>query len=226
MKLGDWRINFFDLGMFTGEETAAFLRLTDQLVEGRERPIVCAYGIEPNRALATYCTNRFADRPRVFVHQFAIGSSEKQSELYIGNVLEGSSLYRQKHDVGGTAVFVNEKRFSVFLRELRLDVRLPDTVNIIKANIEGAEWDLIQDLEANDIWDLFDIYLGDDQWTADMKKCAPLLDKIGDARRILNQRIIRVLPFCMGTENYPNQLPNYDLLTEIRRKIYDNKQNG
>lgn len=224
MSMADWRINFFDLGMFTGEETAEFLRLTDTLADGRERPIVCVYGIDANRAYADYCKKRFAEDPRVFIFPFAIGSDDgKQSFLYVGATPEASSLYRRKHDVNsGVSVPVQEMRFSSFLRGLGFTDRARDskTINIIKANIEGAEWDLICDLEANGLFGMFDIFLGTDQWTGDMKKCTDLLTFVSKARSILDRHGIIVEPFCMGTENYPDQPPNVDLLAKIRNIVH------
>lgn len=214
--VSDWRINFFDLGLFTGDETAEFLRIVDSMAEGRERPIACVYGVDAHSAYARYCTQRFADNPRVFIHNLAIGSEERMTQLYLGAKLEASSLYRRKHDVpGGVSFPVSETRFSEFIRGLGLDRKDPQTVNILKANIEGAEWDLICDLEASGMWGLFDIFLGSNQWTADMAKCTDLLPFIAKARRILDGHGVVVKPFCMGTANYPDQPPNCDLRAEI-----------
>ena len=114
---------------------------------------------------------------------------------------------------------MREVRCSTFLRDLGLLDKSPLTINIIKANIEGAEWDLISDLDEHDLFGLFDIYLGADQWTADMLKCTDLLDRVGEAKRILVRRGVTVYPWCMGTDNYPMQAGNYDLLAAIRRYV-------
>jgi FkbM family methyltransferase len=218
VPLSDWRINFFDLGAYTGEETALFLRQMEGMKDGRHRPVVCAYLFEPQPIYVRYLEDRFRDDPRVFVERAAIGSEIGRTYLYVGKSPECHSIYPDKHDVGkGASIGVREIMFSSWLRDLELDARPEQTINILKANIEGAEWDLIQDLEKNYLWGLFDVYLGSEQWTGDMRKCHSLLPHIAEARRILDSHDITVKPYSCGTDNYQMTIPCTDLAVEVRQ---------
>lgn len=221
MSISDWRINFFDLGAWPGHETAAFLEAADSLREGRAAPVVAAYLYEAHPIHAKELRARFDSDPRIFVFESAIGSADASTKLWETALPEGNSLYREKSDAGTNTVEVCERLFSSILADAQLDHRNEKTVNIIKANIEGAEWDLIQDLEANDLWSLFDLYLGSDQWTMDMGKCHSLLPFIANARNMLDRRGISVKSFCLGTKNYPAAKDNVDLKEEIRRLIVE-----
>ena len=217
-RLSDWRINFFDLGAYTGEETALFLRQMESVREGRDVPVICAYLFEAQGAYVAYLRKRFADDPRVFIHHAAIGSKEDRSYLYVGKNPECHSLYPDKHDVGkGACWAVPEIRFSEWFDSVAMRSKNDHTVNLIKANIEGAEWDLIQDMEATDLFPLFDVFLGTDQWTTDMRKCHSLLSKVAVARDILDRHGIETKSYCCGTSNYPMTVPCTDLAVEVRR---------
>lgn len=216
--ISSWRINFFDLGAWPGHETQAFLDAADSLREGRNAPVVVAYLFEAHPNHAKELEARFATDPRVFVFNFAIGSSDGvPALLWESDRPEGTSLYRDKSDLNGQFASATERLFSAFLSQTRLNERNDKTVNIIKANIEGAEWDLIRDLEANGLWGLFDLYLGSDQWTMDMGKCHSLLPFIAKARGILDAAGVQVKPFCMGGPNYPAAKDNVSLAVETKR---------
>lgn len=218
LQLSDWRINFFDLGAFTGDETALFLSQMEPLHEDRHRPVVCAYVFEAHRVHCEYVRKRFEDDPRVFVKHAAIGSKSGFASLYIGKNPECHSLYPDKHDVGkGASFVVPEILFSEWFEGLGFHEKSPSTVNIIKANIEGAEWDLIQDLDVTGLFSLFDVFLGTDQWTTDMRKCHSLLSNVAKVEKILAKYNVLTMPYCCGTENYPPIVPCVDLAVEVRR---------
>jgi hypothetical protein len=220
MSISDWRINFFDLGVYTGEETALFLEQMESLREGRESPVVCAYLFEAYKPYVRYATERFANDPRVFVKHAAIGSANGSVPLYLGQKPEGHSLYSDKHDVGkGASYFVPEIRFSDWFTELGFREKTATTVNVIKANIEGAEWDLIEDMEQAGLFPFFDIFLGTDQWTTDMRKCHSLLSRVAKAKMILASHGVTTLSYCCGTENYPNVPSCVDLAIEVRKAV-------
>ena len=214
--ISSWRINFFDLGAWPGNETQAFLDAADSLRDGRHAPVVCAYLWEAHPQHVAELNERFAGDPRVFIFDCAIGASDGVSMLMEASKPEGNSLYPDKSELSGGSVAVRECVFSGMLKLMGLDQRNDRTVNIIKANIEGAEWDLIQDLGASGLWGLFDLYLGSDQWTADMGKCHSLLPFMAKARGILDAAGVQVKPFCLGGPNYPPASDNVDLIAEIR----------
>lgn len=212
-----WRFNFFDLGAWPGNETQAFLDAADSFRDGRYAPVVAAYLWEAHPDHARQLIDRFSADPRVFVFNCAIGSANGVADLFEAAKPEGTSIYPDKAELSGSSVSVKECVFSEMLRSLGLDRRGERTANIIKANIEGAEWDLIQDLNKSGLWRLFDLYLGADQWTADMGKCHSLLPFIAKARTILDSAGISVNPFCLGGPNYPPDANSVDLRMEIQR---------
>ena len=68
------------------------------------------------------------------------------------------------------------KKFSTFLSETDIQ---KNHFNIIKSNMESAEFELVSDIEANNLFDYFDVYTGNmDCWTNDIRKTESFDDQI------------------------------------------------
>ena len=91
-----------------------------------------------------------------------------------------------------------------------LKKNVPDYVecfNILRFNIEGAEWHLINDLVKNDMVKNIDIFCGHGD---DVKKIGEYKDKVHEYYEILRKYNIKILLFC---SIYPETQDN------IRRMI-------
>lgn len=204
-------LNYFDLGMHEGQEIALFLEAIKDLSFLRS---VNVYGIEASPQTFAKAVSKFHDEGRVRFHffNFAVGSSEGVADLYLHPSSLGHSLYADKRGVTEAKIKVLTMRFSVFLKQIE---GLPGAVNILKANIEGAEWDLLQDLAEHKLLSLFNLYLSSSEGQfSDIGKIPSLVNQNSPvrSRQILDAHHVQVRRFCFKQSNQAN----VDLAKAIR----------
>jgi FkbM family methyltransferase len=118
-------------------------------------------------------------------HNIALVSKIPESgsvKLYVHGNGAGDSIYREQNNY----IEVEAKKLSDVIRDE--DVRLHESINIIRMNIEGSEYDVIEDLIESDLIKYFDGFYGmwDDVFKLDK-------EKYGKFQKILKE--INVYPF-------------------------------
>jgi len=123
--------NVYDIGGFRGDWAAEiFLRYS---------PYITIF--EPVPTFADQIAKRFADNAKISVNPFGLGGQDQTATLYSHD--DRSSIYQQE----GDPVQVRIRRISDYLRE----TRKKDVVDLMKINIEGAEYELLEDLIESDL---------------------------------------------------------------------------
>lgn len=145
-------VNYFDLGLHRGLEMDKFLHDTKELP-----CTVHIHGIEADPNYAKMCHQRFDKDDRVTIHNFAVGLEDGFTSLYLMPSGYGSSIYADKRQVTKLTKRVAQRRLSTFIRDLGLIPKPKNTIAILKVNIEGAEWDLIRDLDRSNLFGYFDM---------------------------------------------------------------------
>ena len=114
----------FDLGGYQGDWAAKLPNLNCNI-----------YIFEPVREFSEHCAERFKDRPNI--HCYAFGLDATTHEANISHEADGSSQY---HDQGETEVakFVSIESF--------MEENGIDKVKLMKMNIEGGEYDILEQL--------------------------------------------------------------------------------
>lgn len=211
-------LNYFDLGLRRGLEIDRFLKETSDL-DVR----VQVHGIEADPHFAEQCQRRFEADDRVRIHNLAIGPVKGTTDLYLDTEWDGngSSIYADKKGVSQHRVQVPQIQFSEWMKDMGL-LSKKASINVIKANIEGAEWDLIQDLEKHNLFGYFDLFCGPSRtvntrkasryggWTTDMNKIPSLRRHIRAARAILESHGIVVHKY-LGYESELTPDPVMDM---------------
>ena len=101
--------------------------------------------------------------------------------------------------------------FSEWLKENNIE--LNDCFNILKLNIEGAEWHLMNDIIDNDLNQYFSLFLG----SCDIHKIGEMMDKDEEFSLLLEQNNINLV--------YPPE--NFgDLVEVIDNKLWESEQSG
>lgn len=191
-KLHKEKVIYIDLGLHEGNEISLFLHETQGLNVDIE-----IYGVEADPKYYKYCKERFKKDKRVKIFNLAIGSVEGTMPFFMEKTGEGSSLYSDKNNVSTKKITVPVRRFSTFFKQLpKADYY------ILKANIEGAEWDLIQDLDKERLFPRLAILCGSNSWVADMSKIPSLSPKIPDALAILERNGVVIKNYCALSPNY------------------------
>ena len=159
------RVNYFDLGLHTGLELNYILTNILTPLENKKLIDFQVYGFEASEKFALRLKEQYHPHPELnttIVHK-AISNTEDKIKLYRVNLKiqpneVGNSIFRTKNNVTDDYVEVEGIIFSKWLKENVPSYK--DDINIMKVNIEGAEWHLFNDMVDNNILQYFPLILG------------------------------------------------------------------
>jgi hypothetical protein len=156
------RVNYFDLGLHTGLELWAMLSETFPSCNITDYK---AYGFEACQKFIDINIDRYNHHQNFnveIIHK-AISNTEERIKLYHvdkekqpGEV--GHSIFRTKNNVTDEYEEIDSIIFSKWLKENVPSYK--EDLNIMKVNIEGAEWHLFNDMVNNDLLQYFPIICG------------------------------------------------------------------
>ncbi|MBT3293809.1 MAG: FkbM family methyltransferase [Verrucomicrobia bacterium] len=211
-------IRYFDLGAHKGGEIT---RMRDMLDRDPLASSWKMYAFEAHPGLARRCRRQFKRDASVQVVQCALGTDEGTCKLFLNRNLVGSSIYSGKNNViPGREVEVPCMRFSRWLKE-----NLPDdwteSFNIIKSNIEGAEWDLWHDLAENDLVPAFNLWLGTveghDGWSEDLRKISGMESQADALAAAIKEAGVKIYRFSA----FDKKVPNSDVSAVLHHRLTD-----
>ena len=158
-------INYFDLGTYIG---AAELKWVANRVLSKLRNPYRIFAFEANPKSFNLAKNKISQINNLEFYNVALVNEIPESrfvKLY-SNDCPGDSIYRKQ----ASYVEVEAKKLSDVIREQ--DARLEESINIIRMNIEGSEYDVIEDLINADLIKYFDGFYGmwDDVFKLDKQK--------------------------------------------------------
>jgi len=159
------RVNYFDLGLHTGLELNYILTLILTPLANKKLIDFQVYGFEASEKFALRLKEQYHPHPELnttIVHK-AISNTEDKVKLYRVNLKiqpneVGNSIFRTKNNVTDDYEEVEGIIFSKWLEENVPSYK--DDINIMKVNIEGAEWHLFNDMVDNNILQYFPVILG------------------------------------------------------------------
>jgi|TARA_B110000495_G_C22835090_1_gene487118 FkbM family methyltransferase len=206
----DKNINYFDLG--THEKAVELNWVADHVLAQLPNPYkIFAFEANPNSYnLAIDNCNQIDN---LKFHNIALVSKIPESgsvKLYVSGCGLGDSIYRERNNY----IEVEAKKLSDVIRDE--DVRLNESINIIRMNIEGCEYDVIEDLIEADLIKYFDGFYGmwDDVFKLDK-------EKYGKFQKILKE--INVYPFPFNGRDMQREnrkaLINKSLMNSILFRI-------
>jgi FkbM family methyltransferase len=150
------KVNYFDLGSCEGVE---LLWMAGQILPSLKVENFSIYGFEASKPYADGLKSRFKLNPNITICHKAISDTEEEIRLYHASNGLGHSIFSTKNNVSKDRFErVESIRFSKWIEENNID--LESSFNIMKVNIEGAEWHLFRDLIENDLVKHFDIFCG------------------------------------------------------------------
>ena len=178
-------VTYIDLGPRNGSEINALLRSLRFLPCVRLQ----VHAVEADPDNIEKCRGFFANESRIKWHNFAIGASDtKAVDFYLEAKGAGSSIYGDKGNVE-RPIKVLQRRFSSWVESEGILPGTPASINIIKTNIEGAEWDLITDMDRHRLFEKFDIFCGPgpraNGWIGDIGKVPAIRHLQSTAESIL-----------------------------------------
>lgn len=205
------RINYIDLGLHMGFELEEMMIKIFPYLDLHN---VKAHGFEASLDYARHNRKKY-DRfmyLNVDIYHAAIGDTEEHVKLYkndpkISPVQHlGSSIFRSKKNVCDEYEMVPGVIFSNWLKK-----KVPNykqEINILKVNIEGAEYHLFKDMVENDLLQYFPLIIGAGH---DVDK-VPELDS-DEYWKLVKDNNITIHRFCSDFKRHKN--------VNITQMIYD-----
>lgn len=186
-------INYFDLGVRSGWELDQFLNFcrTHQINYN-------AYGFEASARSFQDLKEKYTNVNNVHIYNMAVTNVDNQTiKLYHTQDPDGNSIFDTKYNllnINENFEFCSTIKLSSFVNNIHKD---GNVINIIKANIEGAEYHVIKDLQQTNKLDYFDYYIGAG-WTTDMEFVDELKDKVDEIKTIFEENNIETYYFARG----------------------------
>lgn len=208
------KVNYFDFGLCSGEE---LYWMVNNYFPALEITDYSAYGFEAARHYYENNSRLHATNEHVsIVHCAVCENHNDMINLYHAPNTVGHSIYPTKSGVDSRSYeSVSGIVFSKWLDEN--NIVLDGCLNIIKMNIEGAEWCLLNDLVKTGLIDRFSIFLGTGH---DIDKVDELKDNIQEYYDLLACNNIVIHRY---TEHKPEN--NADIASLIINEI-DRKHKG
>jgi len=179
-------LNYFDLGTFNGVEVKLFVDMCKRLNITNYK----IYCFEANKEMYDGLKKTFTDT-RVVILNKAIADGNKVVNLYLdGKRGKGNSIFSTKSNV-------NENNFKEVDGILFSDwisknvVNFKYSFNIVRFNIEGAEWFLMNDIVKQNIVKYINIFAGS-HIGPDMPRVGELKDKVKDYEKLLKDNNIKI----------------------------------
>lgn len=200
------KLNYFDLGLHKdAAEVDMFIDICN-----KNGFTYSVYGFE---AHPKYCENlvlKYKNNKNVEIVNKAVSNNNEKVKLYISekNDGEGNSIFKTKINVDvNNFVEVDAIKFSNWIEENVPDFK--NSNNILRFNIEGAEWYLINDLNNKNLLKYFKVVLGS---KPDIRKVKELVKYLEEYELILKKNNISVKRFTKV-----NSKNNCDLLSIIKK---------
>lgn len=161
-------INYFDLG--THKWAVELNWVVNKVLSQLPNPHKI-FAFEANPKIFNHANDHCRQIENLKFHNLALVSEVPESghvKLYISDLVGGDSIYREEESE--SYLEVKAKKLSDVIRDE--NVKLNEGINIIRMNIEGSEYDVIQDLIESDLIKYFDGFYGmwDDVFKIDEEK--------------------------------------------------------
>jgi FkbM family methyltransferase len=204
------KVYYFDMGLFQGVELGWMVNSVFPAlgIENYE-----AYGFEAFGQYANKLQKKHANNDKVTIIHKAIAENEDKNKLYFANNRLGHSIFSTKRNVTKKFEEVDGIVFSNWISENIKD--FDTSFNILKVNIEGAEWFLFNDLVNSGLHKNIDIFCGAGH---DVEKVSELSDKVEEYYNLLENNNIFLHRY---TEYKPHN--NADIKQMIREKYVFSK---
>lgn len=183
-------VNYFDMGLCEGEELD---QMVSEILPALGIRQWKAWGFEPCRAFYEPLARKYAGHPDIGIFPLAISDRNGPARLYHSwQSKEGHSLFDSKHNVSKDDFEdVECVLFSDWL--VKHVPHFRNAFNIIRFNIEGAEWHLLNDLAARGWIPHVAVFCGHGN---DVPKIGELRPKLREYYRLLRRHRIRIHLYC------------------------------
>ena len=208
------KLNYYDFGLYRGTELDWMVH---QILPSLGIKNYHAYGFEACKQYADVLQTRYQENEKVTIINKAIVDSPRKVKLYYAENAVGHSIFATKKNVSENYEEVEGIVFSEWVKK-----NVPDfdtSFNIIKINIEGAEWLLFNDLVNNNLSQYVEIYCGQGH---DVEKVGELKDKVEEYYNLLRDNNIHIYRFTEWKPHLNDNIRNI-IIDEAKKIIQEKK---
>tara|TARA_Y100000589_G_scaffold100541_1_gene94958 strand:- start:2692 stop:3447 length:756 start_codon:yes stop_codon:yes gene_type:complete len=213
-------INYFDLGPSNGIEIDWIQKILSQF-----NCQYHIYAIEANKPYYMKLQKKYNNDDRISLFNYAISQLKKSStNLYIDEKGDDHSIYVTREGFPSIEKMKPLRpriiRFSNFIKDNNID--LDTSINIVKMNIVGAEWEFFNDIVNTRLHTKIDIFCGKDDGVEKIR----LYKKSGiptKYRQLLDTQLITVYPFSQyysESYEYMNRLIRHTIRIKYNHHNY------
>ena len=207
-------VQFFDLGANDGRVSKLFALAFERI----KVPYII-HCFEPVEALYNETINRMKQFKNVNIHRLAVSDKNGEAEIYICKNNVGHSLFKDHDGLKGRAEKIQTVLFSDWLNK-NFDMKeFQFNYNIIKINIEGAEYYLIEDILKNDLLKKFDIICGDN-----FKDISKVKEFISFSEKYISDFTLKMIE--NGVRYYHITRYRTAKISSVRKRIQDTFSNN
>ena len=208
------KLNYFDLGLYRGEELDW---MVNHILPSLGIKNYHAYGFEACFEYYLKLKEKYKNNNKITIIHGAISKNDNKIKLFYAPNLLGHSIYSTKNNVTEKYEEVNGIVFSNWIKENVINFE--KDFNIMKVNIEGAEWDLFNDIVKNSLNKHIKIFCGAGH---DVEKIGELSDKVDEYYDLLKKNKIILHRFTEWKPHLNVDIRNI-ILEEIKKIIERNK---
>ncbi len=204
------KIRYFDLGLHKGEELYDMQKFIPSLTNDYE-----LYGFEAAPSHFNLYCKRFSNKNTKIYNVAISNEHNSKTNLYFSQNEVGHTIHRSKNNVSSNKYWtVPTIKFSEWLKDNNIDLK--DSFNIVKINIEGAEWEFFNDIVDANINKNIHIYCGAGH---DVGKIKKFVDDgiVEEYYKLLKDNNIVLNRWCLSW----NLDRNIDLHQFIKNGIYN-----
>lgn len=199
------KVLYIDLGCHKGDEINFIL---DNKNCNIDFDIV---GFEANSVLAEKLMEKYKNNSNITIHNKCITDKDDEIiNLKKYRSTSSTSIYT-KNNVApkGDSIKVKSVKLSSILKKINLDIY---DVKVLKSNIEGAEYNLLKDLNESNMF-IFDLYLGSGQAPyailEDIHKFKEIKGKMQECKQILKKHNIESYRFAPRERDKKSNNPKH-----------------
>lgn len=195
-------VRYFDMGLCEAVELKWMIEDILPALNVKEYE---AYGFEPCFEFFKDAENAFKENKRVSIINAAISDHNGEEKLYYSKQSkEGHSLFESKINVDKDKYeTVKCVKFSDWLKENIKNI--DDSINILRFNIEGAEWMMLKDLIDSGYKDKFSLFCGAGN---DVVKIGEYKGRTQEYFNMLMENDIDIKSFCAIYKNTKLSIQN------------------
>tara|TARA_Y100000592_G_scaffold20908_1_gene32146 strand:+ start:1612 stop:2244 length:633 start_codon:yes stop_codon:yes gene_type:complete len=185
------RVNYFDLGF--SWDCTEIDKIINDIFPSLDIKDYKVYAFDACKEYAIEAHEKYSDNSKVEIFNYAVSDRDEEIKLYHHWNRVGHSIYSTKEGISNKYEKVWSIAFSKWIKETVPNFE--ESYNIMKINIEGAEWPVFKNMEENNIIKYFNLFCGSGH---DIEKVTELSGVVDEYWNLIKRNNIKIHRFSPG----------------------------